>query len=579
MASHIEEPHWLDRYGSSEYKWRSFERNGRTTFYREVGLVEFAFDVDGRYFEGRADMNAELELEIRLSLAHHDFRERILFAWACLRCQHLLLQAKAYPGKDLFGREAQSGADVYFAVDAPKNVNQAIEDAGQHLVFLEDHFEHVDPMDFWSHCQNTGRILKPDEALSKVFAFGLQPTQNGCSTLRFLFICAHQIADGLTTYTCFRDFIHLLNLSMPQLRQRLKKMLRPEDIIHRLPPPQEQLYPPINGNRARQRWFWLLTRILRHVRKPLPAAFVNPLRRRNPRTAAVPLSPVYFPILDYNTPPQNNSVHCSAKASSRGTKRLHRLCREAGASIGAGCFAFAALLIMEFHERIEPDIPLSERRPFISGFPLNPRPFINYQVEPDNLMLAFCDGISLPFLPSDLDLDGRIRLLARQAHRQLAVYQKRSTVKKDDTGLQYMGSRGAGRMLQVQYVGAMERMDSKLPEHLRKGVNPQGAYPARPNDGMQTCGVSSVGSRKPLIDKGMYDLNDDSKEFVADHRTIHQIVRPRDDEFLVGIGGSDEGLYVNASVDGNSMDPELVAQWRQRFETILDEDDTERARL
>ena len=235
--------------------------------------------------------------------------------------------------------------------------------------------------------------------------------------------------------------------------------------------------------------------------------------------------------------------------------------------------------MMEFYERREPDVPLSERRPFISGFPLNPRAFIDYQVEPDSLMLAFCDGISLPFLPSELDLDGRLRLLARQAHRQLAVYQKRVRVNRDDTGLQYMGSRGAGRMLQTQYVGSVERMDSKLPDQLKKGVKPQGAYPARPNLSMQTCGVSSVGSRKPLIDRGTYDLDDESKDFVVDHRTIHQSVRPRDDEFLVGIGGSDDGLFVNASVDGNSMDPLLVEQWRHRFETILDDEEIERPRL
>ena len=577
MATPKREFHWLDRYGSSEYQWRTFERNDRTTFYREIGLVEFFFDADGRYYEGRADMNAQLELEIRSSLSHHDFRERILFAWTCVRCQHLLLQAKALPGKDLFDREAAPGADVFFAVDAPGSIIQAVEDSAKHLTFLSDHFDHVDPDDFWVHCQNTARILDPAKALSKVFVHNLEPTQNGCSSLKFLFVCAHQIWDGLATYTCFRDFVYLLNHPVPELRRRLLEMIEPAGVLQRLPPAQEQLYPPISGNKTRQRWFWLLTRILRHVRKPLQAAFVNPLRRRHPRTVAIPLSPVYAPVLDYNTPPLLNTFPCPAKASLKATQRLHRLCKEAHASVGAGIFALAALLMMEFYERREPNVRLSERRPFISGFPLNPRAFFDYHVEPDSLMLAFCDGISLPFLPSHLDLDGRIRLLARQAHRQLAVYQKRADPKRDSVGLQYMGSRGAGRMLQIQYLGSVERMDFQLPEHLRKGVNPQGAYPARPNGSSQTCGVSSVGSRKPLIEPGTYDLSGESREFVADHRSIVQTVRPRDGEFLVGVGGSDTGLFLDASVDGNSMDPVLVEDWRRRFETILDEDGSGRA--
>jgi hypothetical protein len=56
-------------------------------------------------------------------------------------------------------------------------------------------------------------------------------------------------------------------------------------------------------------------------------------------------------------------------------------------------------------------------------------------------------------------------------------------------------------------------------------------------------------------------------------------VRPRNDEFLIGVGGSDNGLFLNASIDGNSMDPVLVEQWRQRFETILDEEEPGRSML
>lgn len=571
-----EEPfYWLDRYGSQEYRWRSTKKNGRMSFYRELGFAEFSFDVDGRYYEGRADMNAQLELEVRTSLEHHDFRERILFAWTCLRCQHLLLQAKAFTGKELFGMDTPKRTDVYFRVDLPRSVSEAIEDAAQHLVFMSDQFEYVYHWDFWMHAQNTARILDPSKALSRVFAHRLEPTENGCSMLRLLFVVSHQIWDGMATYTCFRDFVYFLNTPIPELKTKLLGMLQEEKVLNRLPPAQEQLYPPISGNRARQRWFWVITRILRHVRKPLPAGFENPLKRQQIRAQAVAMSPTYAPVLDYTTAPVLNSIPCFAKASLQGTKRLHRLCREANVSIGAGVYALAAILMMEFHERREPNIPLSKRRPFITGFPLNPRVFFNYHVEPNSLMLAFNDGIVLPFLSSDLDLDGRIRLLSRQANRQLSVYQKRTSTKKDDFGLKYMGSRGAGRMLQIQYIAGLERMDAQLPDHMKRHINPQGAYPMRPNETTQTCGVSSVGSRKPLIEHGHFDINDTSKDLVADHRFIHQTVRPRNDEFLVGVGGSDNGLYLNASVDANAMDPVLIEQWRARFETILDGDGDE----
>ena len=185
--------HWSDRYGSQEYDWRSLKQNDRTSFYRELGFAEFGFDVDGRQYQGRADMNAQLELEVRTSLEHHDFRERVLFAWACMRCQHVLVQAKALTGEELFGYKTPKRTEVYFTIDLPRTVSEAIEDAAQHLVFLDDHFENVDQWDFWVHCQNTARVLDPSKALSKVFAHRLEPTENGCSLLRLLFVTSHSI--------------------------------------------------------------------------------------------------------------------------------------------------------------------------------------------------------------------------------------------------------------------------------------------------------------------------------------------------------------------------------------------------
>ena len=153
--------------------------------------------------------------------------------------------------------------------------------------------------------------------------------------------------------------------------------------------------------------------------------------------------------------------------------------------------------MMEFHERREPDIPLHQRRPFITGFPLNPRSFFNHHVEPDSLMLGFSDGIDLPFLPSNLNLDGRLRLLIRRAHRQLMAYQKRDNPGLTKAGLQYMGSRGAGRMFSTLYVSCIDRMEERVPkdmqtEHMHLGINPQGAYPSRLNMSAQTCGVRYV---------------------------------------------------------------------------------------
>lgn len=568
---------WLHRYANLQhYQWRRppASSSGRSTFHRPQGLVESAFDTDGRYFEGRADINSQLTLAVKSSLPHHEFRERLLLAWSCVRCQHLLLQAKALTGAEMQEEKVEfdeGSGEFYFKVDVAGTVSQAVEDAGRELVFLDDHFANVDPLDFWVHSQNSARVLDPRRALAKLFVYPIRRDDQARGDLKLLFVGAHQIWDGLTNYVWFRSFVQLLNRGVAELTEKLAELIRPEGVMKRLPLPQEALYPPVEGSRAKQRWFWLLTRILRHVRKPLEAGFINPLRRRNPRERAIALSPTYAPVLDYTIVPPLNTIPCIAKASQKGTKRLHRLCREANASIGAGCFALAALIMMEFHERREPNIPLSERQPFISGFPLNPRAFFNHKNEPDSLMLAFCDGILLPFLPSHLDLNGRLRLLARQAHRQLLVYQKRQNPQRGDEGaLEYMGSRGPGRLLQAQYIGAIERNDAKLPPHLQSGINPQGAYPPRPNMSTQTCGVSSVGRREALIKPGEFDLEAERKDFVVDYRQSFACVRPRDEEFLVGVGGSDDGLFLNASVDGNANDPALVEEWKRRFETILD---------
>jgi hypothetical protein len=560
---------WLRHYASKEYKWQSREHDTYTRFYRPIGLVESTFDSDGRYWEGRADINNLLELEVRLNIAPDVLRRRIVLAWTCLRNQHLLLQAKA-ASRSAVDSGAVSGHTLTFVVDVQHGAKDSIIDAKKHIVFLSDHYDDVDWQDFWRHSQNAGRVVDPIEALAKIFVFPLEQTHDGTHTLRFLTVGAHHIWDGLTAYTWTRNFIGLLNKTESQLQDVLRTLLQVDGIRARLPLPQEALYPPISGSRARQRWFWLLTRILRHVRTPLQAGFAIPLQRQQV-PSAVSFSPTYRAVLDYTRVPPLNSISSFIELPPKHTRRLHRLCREAKASIGAGCFVLAALVMMEMYERLEPDTPVEERKPFISGFPLNPRAFFNHKVEPDSCMLAFSDGITLPFLSSDLPLDGRIRLLVRQAHRQLAAFQKREQPAGTSESLQYMGSRGAGRVLANQYIGSIERADTQLPEELRSGLDPQGAYLPRPNMTRQTCGVSSVGRRDAWIKQGVYDVNDTQQDFVADYRAMYSCVRAREGEFLVGIGGSDEGLWVNASIDASAIDTALIAAWKDRMEHILDE--------
>lgn len=511
-------------------------------------------------------MNTLLQIEIQTRLSDVDFRERILLAWTRLRCQHLLLSARTF--RDEGNDFAMRG--LHFAVSVHGSSGQAIEDAGNHLVFVGDHYkEGVETMDFFRHVQNVGRVIDPEVALAKVFVLPVEEIK-GKKVLGLLFVIAHQISDGLSSYVWMRDLVKILNEPFDVLRERLTESIEPESLEKRLPLPQEALYPRIPGSPARQRWFWAVTRILRHVRKPLPVGFENPLKREQVRRGAVPLPPTYNRILDYSRTPVLNTYPVSVHISAAGTQRLSRLCKEVKASLGSGIYALAALVAMEFHEQHHPYIKPEDRKSFITGFPLNPRAFFNSHNDPDSMMLAFSDGISLPFVSSDLDLEGRIKLLARQAQRQLSSYQKRAKPEGHDATRQYLTSRGAGLVLANQYLLSIERANDSLPEHLREPVNIQGKYPARQNPTMQTHGVSSVGNREALISKGISNLNDPDKDFAADFHDMKGSVRPRDSEFLVGIGGTSNGLFSTPSLDANAMDPVLVENWRQRFETVLD---------
>lgn len=574
-------PHWLDQYANNHHDWHQTQNQGRYCFYRPFGLIEKAFDTDGIYHEGRADINATLDLDINSRLTDEQLHRRILLAWTVLRLNHVLLMSKAVDRQD-YMTAGDKTASRYFLIDAPDNPRVAIEDASKHLVFTASLYDQVDASMLYRHAQNTGRVFDSDETLAKVFVLQTENRPRGQVRLHFLFVMSHQITDGLTNYTWLSHFVRLLNTDLSGLEDIISSVSPTHSIRTRLPVPQEDLYPPIAGSRARKRWFWLLTLVLRHVKKPMVPAFSNPLRREKPLAHAQTMPPVYDRLLDYTKTPPLNTFTCVAHIPKSATQRLHRLCREAGASIGAGCFVLTAMVMMSLYESRNPNIPLSSRQSFIGSFPINPRPFFNHAEAPNNLMLAFSDGVVLPFLSSNLDVEKRFKVLVLQAHRQLARYQKRK--RPDDADMKaYMGSRGAGRVLAINYIQAIERSRLKLPAHLRDALgshSPQGDLIVQPNPTMATCGVSSVG--RSGWRKGEYDLETElphgENAFVADYRGSKANVRARDGEFLVGIGGDDESISANVSYDGNAIDEELVMEWKSRMENIL-VDHSQRARL
>jgi hypothetical protein len=207
-------------------------------------------------------------------------------------------------------------------------------------------------------------------------------------------------------------------------------------------------------------------------------------------------------------------------------------------------------------------------------------------------MLAFSDGVSLPYLPPDPEVNpnvesptfSRFRILGRQVHRQLKQYQKKPSDSKEAT----LGLKSNKFLLPAFYLYSMERMKDrysfvqrmKSNKQIRKTAdhslvaedecpifnlsdNPQGGYPASMPPNLATCGISSVGDRTSLIRRGRYalNLNDTStlsedrdkssqsygpekakKQVAVDYKDSWAYVRPRDGEFLVGAVGSQDGM-------------------------------------
>jgi hypothetical protein len=571
--------HWLDSYGNQQFaKWQKAAYKGQRVLYRPLGIVEGFFDTDGTDFEGRADVTSLLKTELATT-EPTALRKRISLAWAVFRYKHQLSCAKALDLQDLqLGRpERQKRC---FVVPRIFNIEGLLQDASENaqVVFVGDDYPDLDLAEFYNHLINTSRCIDPKTALSKLYVVPMQKLPNGNYQANFVMVKAHQICDGLTIFRWLNSFIDLLNFSDEKLGT-LAQELCSTDLLARLPPAQEALYPPISGSSARQLWHWAISRILRHTRRPLSACFQHPLRRKIPLKEPVAMPSKYSKVIDYSRRPPLNTYSIPATLGTSMTKKLVRLCREARISIGAGSFTLVGMSMMYFYEQNEPNVPLDQRSPFTGSFPINPRPFFstNTTGREDSLMLAFSDGITLPFLPSYLPIEGRFKLLGRLAHKQLSQYQKRKRSTEEIVGL---GSRNPNQLIPALYLGSVERLEVKTLPHLKTGINPQGAYPASQAATLATCGVSSVGDRRNLIRSGRYDVHRKLKEgeVVCDYRDNQTCVRVREGEFLVGASGDGEMMRFEASCDGCAMDMERVGKWVEWMERAFDNEGEKRPR-
>lgn len=565
-----QQAHWLSKYATNHHTWTlsTSSTSSKKTFKRPLGLIETSFDTDGRYFGGRADMTALFTLAVRHKLSTPDLRRRIALAWTSLRLQHVLLMSRA--------ADDENGERCFF-VDVPRSTQEALRDVEDGIVWMDDLYEHgdVDEQELYQHAFNVGRIVDPETCMSKVFVLPLTARPDGTVEIRFLIIMGHQISDGLSAYNWFSHFIRILNTSSSEIEASITSAIHEDQIRTCLPPAQEDLYPVIAGSKARQRWFWALIRVLRHVNRTFPPTFVNPLRREHRLEKPVAFEPKYARIFDYSEarrPPMNGG-NIGAALSASASQRLMSLCREAKVSIGAGCFALAGMSMMEIHEERYPDIPAAERPAFAASFPLNPRAFFANPPAADSCMLAFSEGIVMPSLPSTLPVEGRFRLIAKHANRELKIYQKRLKAKTGAEGADVsLDKHSPGRLLASGYVATLERVDAKLPPERQTHVTPQGSLEASMGQYGATCGVSSVGSIAPFFKAGRNDLNDMSgKDMVADYRNLRIGVRAREYEFLIGSSTNAEGrVGFGVSYDMNAISIEAAENWKQKIENLLE---------
>ena len=562
-----ETAHWLDRYATAYHAWtQSTDSNGQITFKRPLGLVETSFDIDGCYYGGRADMTATLTCEMQHSLSSKEFRRRVSLAWTNLRLRHVLLMSRRY--------DDQESGFRGFAIDVPTDLEEAVREVEKSTIWIEEHYSEVDEHDLHDHALNVGRIIEPEKCMSKLHVLPLRPVPGGTYQLHFLIIMAHQISDGLSAYNWFKDFIRILNLPAPAIEDEIETALHPSTLREKLPPAQEDLYPSILGNRARQRWIWAIIRVLRHVKKTLPPTFPNPLYRSTRLTQPLALQPAYSKLFSYkgDSLPPLSTGHMSVALSPTASARLIALCRSAKVSIGSGCFALAGLAMMSIHSSRYPHILPSSTPAMTASFPLNPRAFFANPPAADSCMLAFSDGIVMPFLSPTLPIEKRFRLVSKTANRELRVYQKRlKTTDKGEVSAS-LDKHSPARLLATGHLSQIERVESKLPAGRQLGFgNPQCALQASVGFGA-TCGVSSVGSLKGYFRHGEYDLKDEESDFVVDYRGLRMGVRARDGEFLVGSSTDSEGrVGFGVSYDMNAIDRDSAELWASTITSLLEQ--------
>ncbi|KPI40352.1 uncharacterized protein AB675_7629 [Cyphellophora attinorum] len=567
MADGDYRPDWLSGYASkSLYRWEEHEAESQVFYTRRLGIVESLFDHDGTQHEGRADLNCNLKVELRSIKDAKAIREHISLAWSVLRHQHPLLSAKAVAS-------TKHGNERAFVYRRPGSGKDIVRDGYPHVCYLEDHRKGVDAHDFYQHLMNSSRAIDPELALSKLFVLPYSSSKETSFTVNCVFVVAHQVCDGLTVHRWMSSFVDLLNLSDARLIERAASLASMSPVSS-LPPAQEVLYHPVPGSVARQRWFWAIARILRHVKRPMPAAFQNPLNRSQPLQASNRF-PTKYEVLSYDRTPALNNYAIAPTLDRRSTEKLVKLCRQAKISIGSGLFTLVALVMMQMEEERHPNIALEDRLPFHGSFPVNPRPFLAGEPtagKEDSLMLGFGDGVILPFLPKDLSFDGRFRLLGRQAHRQLKQYQKRPRTAEEELSL---GSRSPRQLLPSLYMATLERLQNW--RSAQPGTyNLQGAYPVAVPLSPATCGISSVGDRTQIIAPGKYDVTHLStdQDFVADFRDVSSAVRARNGEFLCGAASDREKTYFMISVDSCAVDRGKAKHFKEVIETILEPRDT-----
>ena len=570
MSKSMEHSHWLAKYATNYHEWRSSSSSslGTQCFKRPLGLVETSFDLDGRHYGGRADMNTLLTLKLRHKLSKEALRRQFTLAWANLQLEHTHLMTRVEVNEDTGERN--------FVVDVPQNIEALVQEAEKSIVWVEDSYSDVTRQEMFFHGMNVTRIIQPDKCLSKVFVLPLKSLPNENFELPLYLVIAHEISDGLAAYSWFRDFLRILNTPLHEIEANINKLCTADSIHARLPPAQEDLYPPVAGNIARQRWFWAIIRVLRHVKKTLPPTFVNPLRRDQRLLQTNILEPKFNRLFDYSRehqPPMSCSF-ITAALSPSASKRVIELCHaSANVSIGAGCFALAGLCMMEIHESRYPDMSGAERPAFVASFPLNPRAFFANPPAADSCMLAFSEGVVMPFLPSSLPIEGRFRLTAKNANRELRMYQKRLRGKDMSKGVGVsFDKHSPSRLLATGYIASLERVKIVSSAAKQPKINPQGSLAPKMGKYAATCGVSSIGSIASFLKSDAYDLNSVSGENMAvDYVDIWTAVRARENEFLIGSWTDASGIVkFGASFDLNAIPQKAAEMWKSKIEGLLD---------